>query len=63
MDHEKRGRPISGSEPKTKMMKFRIEPTLYDELVYACRRIGVPISMGVRIGIIMFIKKCSQGYR
>lgn len=58
-----RGRPISGSEEKSKELKIRIEPSLLGELTYVCRVIGISVSQGVRNAIIMFIQYCHKNYR
>ena len=60
--HESRGRPPVGSESKSETVKFRIEPTLKDELTYACRVHGITITEGIRRGILMFIKETSRRY-
>ena len=60
MEPERRGRPVDGMEAKSKDLKIRIEPFLYEELVSVCRKIGVPISQGVRSGIVMFIRYVRQ---
>lgn len=57
------GRPISGTEPKEVTVKFRIEPTLRDELRFTCRIIGIPVAEGIRRGIMMFIRSVQKDYR
>ena len=59
---EKRGRPITGAEAKSKELKIRIEPVLYNELVDVCEKAGVPVSHGVRTGILLFIKVMKQRF-
>lgn len=56
------GRPISGSEAKSTIIKLRIEPTLKDELTYVCRRYGISVADGVRKAIIMFINQHHRQY-
>lgn len=57
-----RGRPISGSEGKSRLRKFFIEPTLDDELKFACKILRIPISEGIRRGIMMFIRDTARKY-
>ena len=57
-----RGRKIQGSEGKSKLRRFFIEPSLDDELKYSCRILGIPISEGIRRGIIMFVKDTAKRY-
>ena len=59
---EGRGRPAIGSEVKSKERKIRIEKTLDDELIYTCRVLGIPVSEGVRRGIILFIRDVHKSY-
>lgn len=59
---EGRGRPITGSEPKSKSRKFFIEKTLDDELIYCCKLLRIPIAEGIRRGIILFIKETQKTY-
>lgn len=56
------GRPTVGSEAKSVTVKFRIEPTLKDELTYVCRSYGIPVSEGLRRGVIMFINNHHKRY-
>lgn len=57
-----KGRPITGSEAKTVLRRFYIEPTLDNELKFACQRLGIPASEGIRRGIILFLKSFSDMY-
>lgn len=57
-----KGRPITGSEGKTVLRRFYIEPTLDNELKYACDRLGISVSEGIRQGIILFIKGFANTY-
>lgn len=57
-----KGRPVTGSEGKTRMLKFRIEPTLDDELKFSCRILGIPVAEGIRRGIILFIHNTQKNY-
>ena len=57
-----RGRKITGSEGKTRLRRFYIEPTLDDELKYSCRILRIPISEGIRRGIMMFVKDTAKKY-
>lgn len=59
---DKPGRPPVGTESKSNTIKFRIEPTLYAELKFACRTAGVPIAQGIRMGIILFIRHVTKRY-
>lgn len=61
-DLERRGRPVVGSEAKSVTIKFRIEPTLKDELTYSCRVHGISVTEGIRRGIIMFIRETNRRY-
>lgn len=54
--NERRGRPITGSEEKSKELKIRIEPSLYEALSKACEAENITVSHGVRTGIMLFIK-------
>ena len=56
------GRPISGSEAKSEIVKIRIEPTLKDELTYVCRMYGIKLAEGVRQAIILFINNHHKRY-
>lgn len=58
-----RGRPISGSEAKTRHRKFNIEPSLDDELKFTCRILGIPVAEGIRQAIIRFIRDVQKNYR
>ena len=58
-----KGRPITGSEGKSTLRRFYIEPTLDDELRYSCRILGIPVSEGIRRGIILFVKEVAKYYR
>jgi len=57
-----KGRPITGSEAKTVLRRFYIEPTLDKELQYACQRLGIPVSEGIRRGVILFLKGFADMY-
>ena len=57
-----KGRPITGSEAKTVLRRFYIEPTLDKELQYACQRLRIPVSEGIRRGIILFLKGFADTY-
>ena len=57
-----RGRPTVGSEARSLTIKFRIEPTLKDELKYACRVLGISVTEGIRRGIILFIRESHKRY-
>lgn len=59
---ERTGRPVSGIEAKSVTIKFRIEPVLRDELIYACRKVGIPMAEGIRRGIMLFIKEAQKYY-
>lgn len=56
------GRPTKGSEAKSVTIKFRIEPTIKDELTFVCRHYGIPVAEGIREGIIMFINQHHKRY-
>ena len=57
-----KGRPITGSESKSRLRKFYIEPTLDDELKYSCRILRIPVSEGIRRGIMMFVRDTEKKY-
>ena len=59
---DKPGRPTKGSEAKSETIKFRIEPTLKDELTYVCRSYGISLADGIRQGIILFINQHHKRY-
>lgn len=54
--NERRGRPITGAEEKSRELKIRIEPSLYNALSKACEAEKITVSQGVRTGIMLFIK-------
>lgn len=56
------GRPIAGVEGKSRLRRFYIEPTLDDELTYACNILGIPVSEGIRRAIILFIQENAKNY-
>lgn len=58
----KRGRPVTGTEAKSKELKIRIEPALYDELLEVCEEAKIPVSQGVRTGIQLFVKIIKQKF-
>ncbi len=57
-----RGRPIVGSEPKSEMIKIRIEPSLLTELKLTCRAAGITTAEAIRQGIIWFINSSHIRY-
>lgn len=57
------GRPITGAEPKEKMIKFRIEPRLLMEFRLVCQQQGDTLSEGIRKGMILYIKNATYPYR
>lgn len=50
-----RGRPLTGISPKDQVIKFRIEPWLYEELTYTCRMVGISRAEAIRQGIKIWI--------
>ena len=61
-DKRKRGRPISGTEQRGVYRGMRLEKSLDDEFVYACRTLGVSITEGLRQGVILFIQYVRKRY-
>lgn len=57
---DSRGRPITGSEKKDKILKIRLEPWLLSELTYTCRMVGCTRAEAIRQGIKMWIKQVRQ---
>jgi len=57
-----RGRPPTGYEPKSKLMKFYVEPTIYGELKMVCTMVGISVAEGIRRGIMMFINEVKKHY-
>lgn len=62
-DKRPRGRPVEGSEKKSKIRGARLEKTLDDEFVFACQILGISYTEGVRQGIILFVREFAKHYR
>lgn len=57
---EPRGRPLTGAEPKTAMIKLRLEPYLDEQLTWICRQLGITKSQAIRQGIRLLIREYTK---
>lgn len=56
-DRKARGRPLKGTEKKSVLRAIRLEKTLDDEFLFACRTMGISPNDGLRQAILLFIKE------
>lgn len=57
-----RGRPTDGEEPKKVLRAARIEKTLDDDFMLACKTLELSPSEGVRHAIILFVREFAKHY-
>lgn len=54
------GRPREGAEIRTKTLRLRIEPYLYEKLTMVCRIFGIPKAEALRQGLLMYLKEAER---
>lgn len=54
------GRPTEGAEARTVDCKFRLEPSLNEELTIKCKTLGITKAQAIRRGIRLFIREANK---